>query len=185
MGAASIEPNISETPATTGLVTRVGLRFGAVVGAVCGLWMVGLHLTGNNAFGPKQLLAQLLVPLVAVASEWVLRWRIKPEKPGLGRSLGVGSLTVLVAAVISAISLVGLAYVAGEKALALNRAELVEIVRVQQRENPKVVRSEQEKQQQIQNVENLTVGNMAFGNFTQVLLLGMALAIPAGIFLRE
>ncbi|OGX84509.1 hypothetical protein BEN48_15865 [Hymenobacter glacialis] len=147
--------------------------------------MLFLHMSGNNAFGPKQILAQLLVPLAAVASQWVMRRKLKPEKPGLGRALRVGALTVLVAAVISSLSLMGLAAVAGEKALDLNRAEMLEIVRAQQRENPKVKRSEQEMQQQIRNVGNITSRELAGGNFTQIMLLGLALAIPAGIFLRE
>jgi hypothetical protein len=147
--------------------------------------MVGLQLSGSNGFGPKQILAQLLVPLAAVASEWMLRQRVRPEKPGLGRSLGVGVLTALLAALISSLSLVGLAYGAGEPALARNRAEIMEIMRVQQRENPKVELTAQQKQQQLENVEHLTVEEMAMSNFFQVFVLGLVLAVPAGIFLRE
>ncbi|SFP68150.1 hypothetical protein SAMN04515668_0003 [Hymenobacter arizonensis] len=78
-----------------------------------------------------------------------------------------------------------MARVAGEKALAVNRAEILEIVRHQQRENPKVKLSQQEMQQQIQNVEKITIGDMAVSNFTQLVLLGLTLALPGGIFLRE
>lgn len=179
------QPNVSRTALAEGLVTRLGVRFGAGVGLICALWMVGLQLTGNNGFGPKQLLAQLLVPLAAVASEWLLRRQLKPEKPGLGRSLGVGALTVLVAAVISAASVLGLAYGAGEAALARNRAEVLEIVRTQQRENPKVALSEQQRRQQLENVQRISVGDLAVSNFTQILVLGLVLAVPGGIFLRE
>ncbi len=185
MADSSVRPSVPNVKATDGEVTRVGLRFGVGVGVVCAGWMLFLHLSGNNAFGPKQILAQLLVPLAAVASQWVMRRNLKPEKPGLARALRVGALTVLVAAVISALSLMGLAAIAGEKALALNRAEMLEIVRAQQRENPKVKLSEQEMQQQVRNVENITSRELAGGNFTQIMLLGLALAIPAGIFLRE
>lgn len=183
MATSTPGPN---APATNpGLVLRLAVRFGVGVGLGCALWMLGLHLTGNNGFGPKQLLAQLLVPLAAVASEWWLRREVAPAKPGLGRSLGVGGLTTLFAAVVSASSLTGLAHGVGAQALARNRAEVLEIVRAQQRENPKVKRSEQETQQQLRNVENLTVGDMATSNFVQVLLLGLVLAVPGGIFLRE
>ena len=185
MTAASLEPNLPVTKPSVGLVTRLGLRFGVGTGVMCAIWMVGLQLTGNNGFGPKQILAQLLVPLAAVASEWVLRRKLAPEKPGLGRSLGVGTLTALLAALVSAASLVGLAYGAGEPALARQRAEVLEIVRAQQHENAKVVVSPQQRQQQIQRVENMTVGDMATSNFLQVLVLGLVLAVPAGIFLRE
>jgi Protein of unknown function (DUF4199) len=184
--AAAIElPRPNEAGPTAGLVPRLALRFGGAAGLACVLWMVGLQLTGNNGFGPKQILAQLLVPLAALASEWFLRRQLKPEKPGLGRSLGVGMLTVLIAAVISAVGVVGLAYGAGESALARNRAEVVEIVRAQLRENPKVKHSEREVAQQMQNVANLTVKDMAVSNFTVVLLFGLALGLPGGIFFRE
>lgn len=185
MAADSAEQLVPKADPNAGLVIRMALRLGGAAGLACALWMVGLQLTGNNGFGPKQILAQLLVPLVALASEWLLRRRLRPEKPGLGRSLGVGALTALVAAAVSAISLVGLAYGAGEPALARHRAEVLEIVRAQQRENAKVVVPMQQQQQQLQQVRNMTVGDMAASNFLQVLVLGLVLAVPAGIFLRE
>lgn len=186
MASSSLElPTPAPNPSATRLVIWLAVRFGVAAGLVCALWMVGLQLTGTNGFGPKQILAQLLVPLVALASEWFLRRQLKPEKPGLGRSLGVGGLTALVAAAISAGSLVGLAYGAGEPALARHRAEVLEIVRAQQRENAKVVVPVQQQQQQLQQVGNMTVGDMAASNFLQVLVLGLVLALPAGIFLRE
>ena len=185
MADAFEKPNTVEPAEAEGLVLRLAMRFGVGVGLACALWMAGLQMMGGNGFGPKQLLAQLLVPLAAVASEWMLRRQLRPHRPGLGRSLGVGTLTVLIAALISAISLVGLAYGAGEPALARHRAEVLEIVRAQQRENPKMQLSAAAQQQQVRNVANLNAGDMAISNFTQVLLLGLVLAIPAGIFLRE
>ena len=185
MLAPSIEPHLPGPEPASGLVLRLGLRFGVGLGMLCALWMLGLQLTGNNAFGPKLILAQLLVPMGAVGSEWVLRRQLKPEKPGLSRSLGVGGLTVLVAALVSAASLTGLAHGVGGAGLARHRAEVLEIVRAQQRANPQSGLSEQQKQEQMRNVEQLTVEKMAIGNFTQVLFLGLALALPAGIFLRE
>jgi hypothetical protein len=185
MAVSSAESNAMADAPTSRLVTRLALRFGVGAGLVCGLWMLGLQLTGNNGFGPKQVLAQLLVPLAALTSEWVLRKKLQPEKPGLRRSLGVGLLTVLIAAVISASSVLALAYGVGEPALARNRAEVKEIVMAQQRENPKVMRSEQEIRQQLQNVDNLTAKDLATSNFAVVLLFGLVLALPGGIFFRE
>ena len=185
MAASSIEPNLPVADASSGLVTRLGLRFGLGAGLACGLWMVGLQLAGSNGFGPKQILAQLLVPLAALGSEWFLRRQLAPDKPGLGRSLGVGVLTALLAALVSTLSLVGLAEGAGKPALARHRAEVLEILQAQQHENAKVVVPLQQQQQQIHRVENMTVGDMAMSNFLQVLVLGLVLAVPAGIFLRE
>ena len=185
MAAPVREPDNREVKVPAGAVKQLALRFGLGVGVACVLWMVGLQLSGSNGFGPKQILAQLLVPLAAVASQWLLRKAAKPNKPGLGASLGVGVLTALFAACISAIGVVGLANGAGEPAVAKHRAEVLEIVRAQQRENPKAIASPAVQQQQVAQVQHMTVGDMATSNFLQVLVLGLVLAVPAGIFLRE
>ena len=179
------EPDTRVVHVPPGAVQQLALRFGLGAGLACVVWMVGLQLAGNNGFGPKQILAQLLVPLAVVASQWLLRKAAKPDKPGLGATLGVGVLTALLAAAISAMGTVGLAYGAGEPALARHRAEVLEIVQAQQRENPKAVASVVVQQQQVAQVQQMTVGNMASSNFLQVLVLGLVLAIPVGIFLRE
>ena len=185
MAAPTREPDTRDVKMPEGALKQLALRFGLTAGGACVLWMVGLQLTGSNGFGPKQILAQLLVPLAVVASQWLLRKAAKPNKPGLGASLGVGVLTTLLAAAISAVGTVGLAYGAGEPALARHRAEVLEIVRAQQRENPKAVAAPAVQRQQVAQVQQMTVGNMATSNFLQVLVLGLVLAVPAGIFLRE
>lgn len=185
MAAATREPDIREVKVPAGAVKKFALRWGGGTGAVCVVWMLGLQLTGNNGFGPKQILAQLLVPLAAVTSQWLLRKKAQPNKPGLGASLGVGVLTALLAAAISAVGVVGLAYGAGPPAVARHRTEVLEIVYAQQRENPKVVVAPAERRQQVAQVQGMTVGDMATSNFLQVLVLGLVLAVPAGIFLRE
>lgn len=185
MAAPIRVPDTREVKVPAGAVKNLALRFGMGAGLACVVWMVGLQLTGSNGFGPKQILAQLLVPLAAVASQWLLRKAAQPNKPGLGASLGVGVLTALLAASVSALGTVGLAYGAGEAAVAKHRAEVLEIVRAQQRENPKAVASPAVQQQQLEQVQHMTVGNMATSNFLQVLVLGLVLAVPAGIFLRE
>ena len=174
-------------PATTSsdLVGKMALRFGVAGGLLCAGWMLGLQLTGNNPFGPKQILAQLVVPLLAVAAEWRLRQRLAPEKPGAGRTLTLGGLVVLLSALISASSVVGLASGAGETALARNRAETREIVLAQQQAVPKEQRNLAVEKQQLEKVGTLTVSDMAISNFTVTLLLGMALAVPGGVFFRE
>ena len=185
MAAPIREPDTREAKVPTGAVQQLALRFGLGAGLICVAWMVGLQLTGSNGFGPKQILAQLLVPLAAVASQWQLRKAAKPNKPGLGASLGVGLLTAALAASVSAIGVVGLAYGAGEPAMARHRAEVLEIVQAQQRENPKAVASPAVQRQQVAQVQHMTVGDMATSNFLQVLVLGLVLAVPVGIFLRE
>jgi hypothetical protein len=80
---------------------------------------------------------------------------------------------------------VGLAHGAGEPALARHRAEALEIVRLQHAETPKEKRNLPLEKQQIQNVTNLTVRDMAVGNFSLVLLFGLLLAFPGAIYFRE
>ncbi|UOQ99438.1 DUF4199 domain-containing protein [Hymenobacter sp. 5317J-9] len=185
MAVSSSDSAPRYVPDSRRLVIGLALRFGIGVGLVCVLWMVGLQLAGNNGFGPKQLMAQLLVPMAAVASQWVLRRSVKPNKPGLGRSLGVGVLTVLLAAAVSAVGVLALAAGAGPTAVAQHRAEVKEIVQAQQRLADKGTVTATQRAQQLQKVEALTVGDMASSNFLQVLVLGLVLAVPAGIFLRE
>ena len=185
MAAVTREPDTRVVKVPAGAVKEMALRWGGGAGVACVVWMVGLQLTGNNGFGPKQILAQLLVPLAAVTSQWLLRKKAQPNKPGLGAALGTGVLTALLAAAISAVGVVGLAYGAGPPAVARHRAEVLEIVKAQQRENPKTVAPRAVQEQQVAQVMHMTVGDMATSNFLQVLVLGLVLAVPAGIFLRE
>ena len=178
-------PSGLERPSGSNEVGRLALRFGVGAGVACALWFLFLHLSGNNAFGPKQLLGQMLVPMAAAGSQWMLRRKVAPARPGVGRALAVGSLTVVLAATIAAASLWGLAHGVGESALARNRAEMEEIVRVQQRIRPKEKRNAQFEAEELRQVGNLSIGNMALGTFTRVLILGMIGAVPAGLFLRK
>lgn len=99
--------------------------------------------------------------------------------------MAVGGLTALFAALISAASVVGLANGVGEPALARHRAEALEIVQMQHAETPKAKRNATLEKQQLQKVANLTVSDMAVGNFSLVLLVGLLLAFPGGIYFRE
>lgn len=182
---ANTTPSGLERPSGSDAVGRLALRFGVGAGVACALWFLFLYVSGNNAFGPKQLLGQMLVPMAAAGSQWMLRRKVAPNRPGVGRALAVGSLTVVLAAVLAAASLWGLAYGAGEPALARNRVEMEEIVRVQQRIRPKEKRNAQFEAEELRQAANLSVGNMAMGTFTRVLILGMIGAVPAGLFLRK
>ena len=166
-------------------VGQLALRFGVGAGIACALWLVFLQVTDNNPLGPKQLMGQLLVPLAAAGSQWLLRRTLAPARPGVGRALAVGGLTVLIASAIAAGSVWGLAHGVGEPALARNRTEMEEIIRVQQAIRPKEKRNAQFEAQELRQVAALTIGNLASGTFTRVLLLGLLVAVPAGIFLRK
>ena len=178
--------NTSGPPAdTAGLVGRLGLRFGVAAGLVCAAWLLFLQWSGNNPFSPKQLMGLLTVPFIAAGSQWWLRQKLRPARPGVGRTLAVGGLTVVVAAVLAAASVWGLAQAVGEPALAQNRRELVEITRVQQRLRDKAKRNAAFEQQELARAAAITVGDLALQTFKLTLVLGFFLAVPSGIFLRK
>ena len=172
-------------PPTGPLIVRLGLRFGVGAGVACAAWLLFLQLSGNNAFGPKQLLGQLLVPLAVAGGQWLLRRTLAPRPPGVGRVLAVGWLTAAIAAMIAGSSVWGLAHGVGEPALARNRAEMMEIVRVQQEVRDKQKRNAQFEAQELKQMAELSTGDLALGTFTRVLLLGVVLAVPSGLFLRK
>jgi hypothetical protein len=62
---------------------------------------------------------------------------------------------------------------------------MVEILRVQQRETPKEKRNARLEAQQLQRVEELSICDLALSTFTRVLLLGMVVGLPSGIFFRK
>ena len=167
------------------LIVRLGLRFGVGAGLVCAAWLLFLQWSGNNPFSPKQIMGLLVVPFVAAGSQWFLRRKLAPVRPGVGRTLAVGGLTVIIAAVLAATSVWGLAQVVGEPTLAQNRRELVEITRVQQRLRDKAKRNAAFEQQELVRAAAITVGDLALQTFKLTLTLGLFLAVPSGIFLRK
>lgn len=173
------------TEESSGGVLRWGLRFGVGVGVLCALWMLGLQLTGNNPFGPKRLMAQFLVPLAVIASQWFLRRDLRPANPGLLRAVGVGALTTVLAALIAASSLYALGQSAGPTALARNRAELLEIARTKRKYLIQQSGGEAAYKQQVAQLDQLTFKDIAESDFTKIMILGLVFALPAGVFLRE
>ena len=180
-------PKTGASPTETASATtvRTALRFGVGIGVACGLWLLGLHLTGNNAFGPKRLLVHFAVPVAVVLSQWALRRALLPGKPGLGRALGVGALTALIAATVAAASVLGLSQVAGEPALERNRQELLTIARAERANLLKHSGGEAGYQQHLAYLGQLSARDLAQNDFSKILLLGLIFALPGGIFFRE
>jgi hypothetical protein len=178
-------PSGEEQHSGSEIAVRLAVRFGVGVGVLCSLWLLILQLTGNNPFGPKQLLSQFFVPIAVVLSQWMLRRTVAPALPGVGRSLAVGGLTVLLAAAITAGSVWSLAHAVDESVLARNRAETVEITRVQQESTPKQRRNTKQEALELQRAAKLSISDLAIGTFTRVLLLGMIVGLPSGIFFRK
>lgn len=168
-----------------GQILSLALRFGVGAGLVCAAWLLFLLWSGNNPFSPKQLMGLLVVPFVAAGSQWYLRRQMAPRPPGVGRTLAVGGLTVVLAALLAAASVWGLAQVVSEQTLEKNRQELLEITRVQQRLRPKEKRNPAFEKQELTQAATVSASDMARGTFTWTVLLGLLLALPSGIFLRK
>jgi hypothetical protein len=184
------EMNLPETTApqsdsSSGMVWRLALRFGVGVGLLCSLWLLGLHLTGNNAFGPKRLMVQFTVPIAVVACQWALRRALLPGKPGFGRALAAGGLTTVIGAAIAAGSLYGLANGAGETAMARNRSEMLAIARAEREYLLKRAGSEAAYQQHLTQLSKLTVTDLAQNDFSKILMLGLIFGLPGAVFFRE
>jgi hypothetical protein len=127
----------------------------------------------------------LVVPFVAAGSQWFLRSKLLPVRPGVGRALAVGGLTVLLAAIVAAASVWALAHTVSEQELARNRSELVEITKVQQRLRPKEKRNAEFESKELAQVATLSGNDLARQTFELTILLGLMLAVPSGIFLRK
>ena len=127
----------------------------------------------------------LLVPFAALGSLGCLRYKLAPERPGVGRALAVGGLTVAIAAALAGASAGGLASGLGEPALARQRSELLEITRVQQAIRPKEKRNAQFEKEELRRAAAVSVADLSRGTFTWVVMLGMLLAIPGGLFFRK
>ena len=185
MQAQELKDREEKVARAPGLVGRLALRFGASAGLLCAVWLLFLLWSGNNPFSPKQIMGLLTVPFIAAGSQWFLRRKMAPARPGVGRTLAVGGLTVLLAASLAALSTWGLARVVGEPVLAQNRRELLEITRVQQNLRPKEKRNAQFEKQELTQVAAVSSGDLAMQTFKLTLFLGMFLAVPSGIFLRK
>ena len=162
---------------------RLALRFGVGVGVVGALWLLFLQLSGNNPLGPKQFLGELLVPLAAVASQWFLRRALLPAGPGVGRALGVGGLTVLLAAAMLAGSEYSLAR--DKTTLQTGIREAIDIQKAAFAGLPKAKRNAGQEVAILQQTMQKTPGDFAASTFTYVLLMGMLVTLPSGVFLRK
>ena len=176
---------MSSEESVPGGVVRWALRFGVGAGVLYALWVLGLQLTGNNPFGPKRVLMQFVVPIAVVASQWMLRRSMRPDRPGLRRAVGVGVLTAIIGALIAASSLYGLGQSTTPEALQRNRTEMLAIARAERDFFVKQGGGEAVYQQRLRQLEQLTIGEVAQSDFSKILLLGLMFAVPAGIFLRE
>lgn len=165
------------------MVGRVAVQTGLGAGLLCGLWVLGLQLTGNNAFGPKRLIAYFAVPLLVVASQWVLRQALAPLKAGFLRAWAVGTMTAVVAATVTALTVLGVGRLAGSAAMERNRQEMLSIAKVE-RGNIEKLSGKAGYERQVAYLARISSEDIALNDF-RTLLLAAFLALPGAVFFRE
>ncbi|MBB4602999.1 hypothetical protein HNQ93_003766 [Hymenobacter luteus] len=173
-----MEPTAAPHP-----VLRTAVLFGVITGALCIAWVLFLHLTDNNPYGPKRTLSDFFPPIAAVASQVLLR-RYYAGGPGLWKSIGVGLLTTLIGAGIAAAGMYTFAR--------LTDARLIEQHLVEARhllENAKALYLKQPNgaQQYAATLQGLARTPAAFAQdeFMKKIIFGLLLSIPGGVFLRK
>ena len=164
-------------------VGRLAVQVGVGAGLLCGLWVLGLHLSDNNAFGPKRLIAYFVVPLLVVASQWLLKQALVPLKAGFLRAWAAGTMTAVVAATVTALSVLGVGKLVGPAAMERNRQEMLVIAKVE-RANIEKLSGKAGYEAQLAYLSRITIEDIALNDF-RTLLLAAFLALPGAVFFRE
>ena len=165
-------------------VLRTAARFGLGAGLLSVGWIVGLYLTGNNPYGPKRLLAALFGIGAVVLSQWFLRRYYKPEGPGIGKALGVGVLTVLLTAALSATGVYGLARITGPAPIQRHLAEMERLLEANKADYLKQTDGKEQYELTRRNLAR-TPQALAADDFKNKLLFGLLICLPGGIFFRK
>ncbi|MBT9395549.1 DUF4199 domain-containing protein [Hymenobacter sp. NST-14] len=165
-------------------VVRTALVCGAVTGALCVAWVLFLYLTDNNPYGPKRTLSDFFPPIAAIVSQLLLRRYYVPEGPGLGKSVGTGMLTALIAAVVAALGLYTFSRLTGPGLIEQHLAEARQLLEASKAMYLKQANGMQQYEATLRNLATNAAG-FAQDEFAKKLLLGVVMSIPGGVFLRK
>ncbi|GGG47120.1 hypothetical protein GCM10011378_24160 [Hymenobacter glacieicola] len=159
------------------------MLYGLLTGALCIAWFLFLHLTGNNAYGPKRTLSDFFPPVAAIISQILLR-RYYADGPGLGKSIGVGLLTTLVGASVAAVGLYTFSRLTGP---ALIEQHLVEARQLLTNAQDFYLKQPNGRQQYEAALRDLAHTPAAFAQdeLFKKMIFGVLLSIPGGVFLRK
>ncbi|GAA4011580.1 hypothetical protein GCM10022408_25100 [Hymenobacter fastidiosus] len=166
-------------------VLHTALRFGVGAGVLSGLWVVALYLTHSDPFGPKKVMAMVLLPLAVLVGQWSQRKYFQPDGPGLKRSIGVGMLITLLTAMVSAASVYGLARAAGPAQLERSRTEMIKIAEGTKALYLRQKGGQEQYKRTIQGLQQIDEQSLATDDFIKKLLVGLLLSVPGGIFFRK
>jgi hypothetical protein len=164
-------------------VLRTAALCGVLTGILCFGWVLFLYLSGNNPYGPKRALSDFFPPIAAIVSQVLLR-RYYADGPGLGRSVGVGLATTLIAAGVAAVGLYTLARMAGPGLIEQHLLEAKQMLAATKALYLKQVNGQQQYDATLRNLAR-TPQAFAQDEFVKKMLLGIVLSIPGGVFLRK
>ncbi len=164
-------------------VLRTAVVCGVSAGLLCIAWVLFLHVTGNNPYGPKRTLSQFFPAIAAVVSQVLLR-RYYTNGPGLWKSLGVGIATAGISAVVAALGLYTFARVTGPEPIASHLAEMRQLLANAKDMYFKEANGKQQYEATLRNLAR-TPEAFAQDEFLKKFVLGFILAIPGGVFLRK
>lgn len=165
-------------------VLRTALRFGLIAGLLSTAWVAGLYLVGLNPFGGKRLATVLFAVAAVVVSQWWVRRYFQPEGPGLGRAFGVGLLTTICAAIISATGVYGIATVAGSQAIERHLTEMHQLLASNKDAYLQQKNGQAEYDRTLRDLARTPQG-FATDDLKNKLLFGLLISLPSGVFFRR
>lgn len=165
-------------------VVRTALRFGIAAALLSTAWVAGLYLVGSNPFGGKRLITMLFVVVAVLVSQWSVRRYFRPDGPGLGRSFGVGLLTAVVASVVAATGVYGIARIAGPEAM---QRHLTEMRQLLESNKDAYLQQRNGQEQYARTLQNLasTPQGLAADDLKNKLLFGLLISLPGAVFFRR
>ncbi|WP_170170271.1 DUF4199 domain-containing protein [Hymenobacter perfusus] len=175
---------MESTSSTPNPVLRTAVLCGAVTGALCVAWVLFLYLTDNNPYGPKRTLADFFTPIAAVVSQVLLRRYYVPEGPGLGKAIGVGMLTSLLAALVASAGMYTFSRLTGPGMIEQHLAEAHKMLEATKAMYLKEANGAQQYAATLHNLARTPEG-FAQDELFKKSFIGVLLSIPVGVFLRK
>ncbi|WP_400190118.1 DUF4199 domain-containing protein [Hymenobacter sp. B81] len=165
-------------------VIRTALLFGAGAGLLSVVWWLFLYWTGQNPYGPKRLMTLFWPPLAVLLSQWYVRRYFPENGPGLGKAVLTGVLTTVIAAVVSAAGVYGLARLAGPGLIAENRAQMEKMLAAEKPYYLKLKNGALLYEANRQGIAD-SPRDLAMDDWQKKLVVGLILSIPGGVFFRK
>lgn len=165
-------------------IVRTAMLCGAITGALCFAWVLFLYFSDNNPYGPKRTLADFFPPLAVIASQVLLRRYYQPDGPGLWKSIGVGLLTAVIGAGVSATAFYLFSRLTGPALIEQHLAEVYKLLESTKALYLKETNGLQQYEATLRNLAR-TPAEFAQDEFSKKLFFGVLLSIPGGVFLRK